>query len=347
MKFLEYPKMPDNSSKWKEDLNKIGTFACFEKVHGSNFCVRVDTAGEVSFATRRRVLPDDENFFAFRSTGLEGKLAEKAKVLFGYLKPLGATGVAIFGELCGGRYLDQPTPPEVVQVQMGVEYCPSLEYLPFDVAIAKEDGSWGFLDVLDTIRLCSLVGFIPIPSVYQGKFADCAAFPLGFDSKVPELLGLIPPPAGTNKAEGVVVRLITNDGAWALKWPSPKDKEEEKVESEAEGVDAAERSAPIALVERSEKKARMLFKRKIPEFNEVSYITRRKPKTKQQGPGPAGTDAEAREMAALAWTEGIASVTPARLQAAISKVGQLTRDADRWRDVSCNPVISFDIEWSA
>jgi len=58
-----------------------GTFVATEKVHGANFSVHA-TASDVHFAKRSGILDSGDEFYSFRSQGLDADLGGFARALF-------------------------------------------------------------------------------------------------------------------------------------------------------------------------------------------------------------------------------------------------------------------------
>ena len=61
----KYPKMPLSTQSW-ESLKHIDEWIVTEKVHGANFSATVSDTS-CTFAKRSGPLPDDEDFYSFRS----------------------------------------------------------------------------------------------------------------------------------------------------------------------------------------------------------------------------------------------------------------------------------------
>jgi len=83
------------------------------------------------------------------------------------------------------------------------------EYLNYDIS----------LELFRTVHL-----FCAEP-LFIGTYDAAMEYPLGFDSTIPERLGLPPLPPGSNKAEGVVIKPLTP------LWMEPSHGEKVRVDS--------------------------------------------------------------------------------------------------------------------
>ena len=108
--------------------------------------------------------------------------------------------VTIYGELYGGRY-NYVT--DGVCVQRGVDYCPTTEFICFDISVNGEFFLWDELK-----KLCGECEFPIVPEVARGDFTHLYKnFDLqGMKSYVPqEIHGL---DGSNSKCEGVIIRSI-------------------------------------------------------------------------------------------------------------------------------------------
>jgi hypothetical protein len=116
--------------------------------------------------------------------------------------------VYVYGELLGGGYPhpDVPDVPGVSPVQTGCWYAPGIELCAVDVAILFDGARERvYLDQADAARLCGGAGLMFAPPLLCGTYEEAFAFPLGFATTLPALLGL-PSLGPRNKAEGVVLK---------------------------------------------------------------------------------------------------------------------------------------------
>ena len=67
----KYPKMPLSTQSW-ESLRDIDEWIVTEKVHGANFSATVSDTS-CTFAKRSGPLPETEDFYSFRTAGLDAR----------------------------------------------------------------------------------------------------------------------------------------------------------------------------------------------------------------------------------------------------------------------------------
>eukprot|EP00326_Haptolina_ericina_P019102 CAMPEP_0181203670 /NCGR_PEP_ID=MMETSP1096-20121128/19519_1 /TAXON_ID=156174 ORGANISM="Chrysochromulina ericina, Strain CCMP281" /NCGR_SAMPLE_ID=MMETSP1096 /ASSEMBLY_ACC=CAM_ASM_000453 /LENGTH=352 /DNA_ID=CAMNT_0023294305 /DNA_START=41 /DNA_END=1099 /DNA_ORIENTATION=- len=283
--WTRYPKMAESSQGW-QSVPK-GEWVATEKVHGANFSIVADASGCVRFYKRSGPVANSEDFFGFRSQGLELRLSQCALRLFAARG--GMNSVAIFGELCGGRF---PHPsvravPSLQPVQCGVWYSPGLTFVVFDIATAGPGAAERrFLDFDLACAVAESAGFLFVQTVARGTLQECLDAPVRFDSRLSARLGLpsLPTP---NWAEGVVIRAVH---------------EAQPGGSKKGG-------------------SRALFKRKIEEFGETQY--------KENGwcgnkvGGTAGAALPLADSSELVRYEMQASITRQRLASVTSKLGHV------------------------
>mmetsp|Transcript_30441 Transcript_30441/g.81880 ORF Transcript_30441/g.81880 Transcript_30441/m.81880 type:complete len:364 (-) Transcript_30441:2386-3477(-) len=217
-----YPKISKGSAQGELSVVR-GEWVVTEKLHGSNFSIIFDGQA-VSFAKRSGVLPCDDDFYGFRTQGLDLKLDECVRSLWGEeiaafakegILPEGRlpTSIVVYGELLGGHYPHPNVPaiPGLRPVQCGVWYTPRLHFVAFDVAITNESGHVHFFDFAIARKACKATGFDFVTPLSIGSYADCVNFNTRFQSTLPNELSL-PPLSQDNFAEGVVVRPAKEPG---------------------------------------------------------------------------------------------------------------------------------------
>ena len=104
---VEYEKMSTSLSAYENHPDfKKKKWIVTEKVHGANFSVHTD-GQTVTFAKRRFMIEDAENFFNFRNAEFMLTLPEKVKELYGLVCQLSMKSevlqVSVYGELFGGK----------------------------------------------------------------------------------------------------------------------------------------------------------------------------------------------------------------------------------------------------
>lgn len=123
-----------------------GEWIVTEKIHGANFSVVADGTG-TRFTKRSGELPELEDFYGFRSAGLDATLSACAHRLLDTLRRTDAfDSVCVFGELCGGHYPHREVP--VVPGALPVQCSPiAVSVFPFCASRCL-----GFFAVLPSIR---------------------------------------------------------------------------------------------------------------------------------------------------------------------------------------------------
>ena len=288
---------------------------CTEKAHGANFSAAVAGDDQVHFAARSGLLTASDNFYGYKSQGLDVYLVPRILALRNSLVRDGFVTandtLVVYGELCGGHY---PHPDimavagGVGPVQRGVWYSPALVFIAFDIAVVPvaADAAAGdgrpegdkartadtalptshprtrFLD-FDVARAASIAADLRFTQpLRRGTLAHCLYLDVRFASKIPAALGLPTLPAEhSNWAEGLVVRPVRE--------PPPES-------------------------------GRGLVKRKIPEFSEKQYShdhwrgARHGAVRSRGGVGMSWTEAET-----LLRYEMLAAVNQQRLDSVLSK----------------------------
>lgn len=179
-----------------------------EKIHGANFCLVTDGA-EIRAAKRKAFLDSDEDFFGHRA--LLERSADAVRQIFTLARARDPQIVRaqIHGELFGGGYPhpDVPADPAVQPVQTGCFYSPTIQLCAFDLRLFHAGAGEGEYADHDTASaLFAEAGLFHARALFRGSYEAAIAFPIGFESHVPALLGL--PPIAGNKAEGVVIKPV-------------------------------------------------------------------------------------------------------------------------------------------
>jgi Rnl2 family RNA ligase len=205
--FTPYPKIAAGTDDWR--LDEAGarrvdgaTWVASEKLHGANLCVVCDGV-DIAVAKRRAVLEPGDEFFGYRAA--IGPLLASVRSLHALVAGT-RQWLLLYGELIGGAY-DHPGVEPVSgahPVQLGVQYCPDVRFLAFDVAIAAAGVQPLFLPYGVAAQALDRVGIGAAPVVGTGSLAEMLALPVDFESRVPSSFGL--PSIPGNLAEGLVVK---------------------------------------------------------------------------------------------------------------------------------------------
>eukprot|EP00939_MAST-03C_sp_MAST-3C-sp1_P001813 g1813.t1 len=307
---------------------KRDMYVVTEKVHGANFSFVTD-GEEVQVASRKRILDrtSGKDFFGCFRSGLIKRIEPLAVKTFDLVRAKYGDDVRhvwIFGELFGGGFPGcEHASDEISLVQSGVFYCPTLEFIGFDICFTCDGNMRTYLPFLEAMTLWEeTLGGMFVRPLMTGRFEKCMSHPVEFDTTIPKRFGLPAVPKGLdrNRAEGVVVR----------------------VANVAETVSIA-----MGKTKKLRGERRML-KRKAPGFAEVAYGPASKALRAKVGKGGGGggvkktrprkgdrkREARAREKNIArananriegVWYEIFARLTKARVDSAISKIGAMPR----------------------
>lgn len=246
--FIEYASIENHYQTRTLDLvrrHDNGTPWCAtEKVHGSNFSATTDGV-KVKWGKRSSYIGDAGLCQFNNSHFVKDKYQSCILALFQTLQStFGYQMIRVFGELCGGKYTGVKSThgKPIKPVQQGVEYCPNIEFVVFDIVVCKDKDSkdkdskeYAYLDVTDTIRLCAEHGLVSVKILHTGSLDDMLMLNPEFDTTVPEYWDLSPLP--NNYAEGYVIRPIsyyhTPIGRLILKHKSKRfsEKSEKKIKT--------------------------------------------------------------------------------------------------------------------
>ncbi|KAI9331491.1 hypothetical protein BDR26DRAFT_922106 [Obelidium mucronatum] len=330
----KYPKIPNGKLPDSIKVSKSSKWAVTEKVHGANFCISTADGTDFQFHKRTGLIEATDRFFGFRdSPTLLPELEPKLALLFKQIVSTRSsssgttTTVKVWGELCGGFYPTLSNETTNVPVQRGIHYSPSLQFYAFDISIiVSEGGILGgerlretFLDYSVSLAHFERAGFgLYAKPLFVGDLSSCLSYPLGFDSHVPGWLKLPSSlvPVGTNKAEGIVVRLYHSGGT-------------KKSESTS-----------------SESQSRPLVKFKIPEFSETDAFDNQKDREKLSYRKDRDSSAKgvllSEKATAVLW-ELQAMATHERFQGIVSKKGRM-EDMNREAIASWEVVVQEYVE---
>ncbi|CAF1930146.1 unnamed protein product [Rotaria magnacalcarata] len=227
--FEGYGKIGESSSNWvleKSDntIFKRTLWCVTEKVHGANFCFLCDNNGQrVRCGKRTSLLSDTDDFFGYKRR-LLNEIIPKIQQLYTFVKNkfTNLDKLYVFGELFGGSYphSDVTKVPNVNAIQTGIWYCPDVEFYAFDLAIAIDNEKQTYLDYEFAIIAFQHTNLFYAEPLFIGKYEEALDFKLGFNSVIPNRLGL-PPLNEENKAEGIVIKpmheimIKTNKGSVA------------------------------------------------------------------------------------------------------------------------------------
>lgn len=176
----------------------------------------------VAHAKRKAVLADGERFFnfdagahdlraqaAFRFVAASLAAADRGDVL---------TSLQVCGELFGGHYPHAVCLPDAgapdAAVQTGVWYSPRIAFCCFDMRATVASGASWYLGFDQLTRACAHSGLMCVEALGRGALHELHSAPVDFATTIPRRLGL--PDVADNWAEGIVLRPVepvyTRDG---------------------------------------------------------------------------------------------------------------------------------------
>ncbi|KAL7719303.1 RNA ligase domain-containing protein [Entamoeba marina] len=205
-------EMPWNDVNFTRKVKKC-QWVVTEKIHGSNFSFYFN-GNDWKVAKRNSLLSNDEIKTFFGCHEVLPRFLPKLPQLFQIISNIfdDVLSIVIYGELCGGN-ADYPNAKigqsPKTPVQVGILYSPQIEFIPFDIDVVCGNISnpqriplrydW----FLNTMKECNI---IHVPLIKIGSIQEALEIDLTFDSHLPKLLGLEPPPQGSNQAEGIVIK---------------------------------------------------------------------------------------------------------------------------------------------
>jgi len=260
--FIEFEKMATSLSQLNisKKTEKSSDWIVLEKVHGANFSFHI-TDDHVNVARRRAVLTDNENFFSHQEADFMKTYPSLMKELYAdvvnMFPDLNVCQVSVWGELFGGRYVidgQNQNQNRFKPVQTEIQYCGHIEWIAYDISYRVQDRPdvHEYLDYDVAMGLFEKHHIFYSKPLFRGPMNEALNWDLNFQSTLPKILGMTELPAGSNIAEGVVVKPLKN-----LKC---KDKYDEEV--------------------------RIIVKKKSQQFMEVKDAGPHKNKKQQQKQGP-------------------------------------------------------------
>ncbi len=210
--FYSYNKINSTiSEKLVNEINKVDKWYIFEKIHGANFsfCYSMSN-NEIKLARRTGYLEPGEKFYSYEVI-LEETLP-KIHNIINQVKEKSLSSlqtIIIYGELFGGYFPN--TKSKYSAIQKGVYYSPDIHFSAFDIFIVESDGSEYYLDISSSLEIFKNSGIMYCePIAILNSFEQVQNYPIGFNSFIPEKLGL-QLELETNKAEGIVAKSINTE----------------------------------------------------------------------------------------------------------------------------------------
>ncbi len=207
MQYIKYHKIESNIDTWNNDAvyikNEEKKWIVLEKVHGANFSfIYENKTDKISCGKRTGIIQPGEHFYCYET--ILDETIPKIKIIIDEIKALNKLfdNVIVYGELFGGIYPEIKTKNK--PIQKGVFYSPNINFYAFDILIIY-DKMKHYLDyelALDIFRKSNI--FHAEPLAIYNNLAEALRHPIGFNSTIPEKLGL--PALNTNKAEGIIIK---------------------------------------------------------------------------------------------------------------------------------------------
>lgn len=204
MAYTSYSKIELDSTKWPAAFKRVKTWAVTEKVHGANFAFSFEN-GTISYGKRTGMIRNDESFFNYRS--MLHEYEPKVQYIIEAVRNefLNCQKIIVFGELFGGVYPNCEL--KVMPVQMGVYYSPDIHFYAFDIFIMI-DNKGVYLDFEKSLNYFKAAGILHAePLAVFNSYEKAAHYTIGFNTTIPAKFNL--PPIRGNKAEGIVIRSMT------------------------------------------------------------------------------------------------------------------------------------------
>jgi len=241
-KHYEYPSFENSKSAivnkiFKNLPSPTEEWLILEKVHGSNLSF-LGNAQSIKVCSRTQILgpPSDidssggfkkwQPYFETWAPNMQKAISHVIENKNIYCRGTNEDikQVALYGELCGGKYDHADVPPinNLKPVQPGnLQYHPNYIFVGFDIQVIFESGKCKWLD-FDDMQTVMQIHNIPAISIdFRGTFAECIANVAQYkiaNTNIPKLFNL--PEREINVKEGVVLkpvktRFMSSDGFYA------------------------------------------------------------------------------------------------------------------------------------
>lgn len=178
-----------------------------EKIHGVNCGLWTD-GKEIKISRKTDFVKDDEHFY--NAHKILTKYKKDILTIFNTMKIISHSikHICIWGELYGGIYPhpDVTCDNNSTQVQKGLFYNPSNDFLVYDITENDQDFNELYIDFDWVIRLTAMTQLKMVPELARGTFAELIKFPNDGLSEVYKMFNL--PPIEDNIMEGVVLKPI-------------------------------------------------------------------------------------------------------------------------------------------
>ena len=205
--FVEYNKIENSSKKWDENYKKVKQWAVTEKVHGANFSFIYNTDTATFNCARRNGILEENEFFYNHKSVMNDNIQYLNNII-NKIKELNINfqSIIIYGEIFGGLYPNFHS--KIKAVQKGVFYSPNIHFYAFDIYICNGEEGY-YLDFEKTLNIFKESGIMYCePLAIFNNVTDALNYNYTFNSTIYKKFGL--PEVPNNKAEGVVIKSMTN-----------------------------------------------------------------------------------------------------------------------------------------
>jgi len=210
MEFKKYDSITNSyQEKFIEKIynNGLGAedYYVTEKIHGCNFQL-IKTVDNYMCGSRNNILYNTRKGVKMSyipgASDIMNLLSNNIRDAFITLqsRKLLKDELIVYGEMFGGNYPHEDVKKEKVkQIQKGVQYCPSHNFLAFDIRI---DGEFVNTDLF--IQICEEFGIPFVKPLLKGDLTKCLKYSNEFQTTIPTYYNL--PEIENNTCEGVVIK---------------------------------------------------------------------------------------------------------------------------------------------
>jgi len=201
--FNKYQSIPTN--------NSLGRFGVFEKIHGANLSIAIDGDSKAVY-NRTGLLVPGSNFFNWEEVLAVNmvsylKLFQRINLHYTTItenqpKNMPVNSIQIYGELFGGAYPGIKEKGQM-KVNKGINYCSTNQFLPFDVKVFVDGGSF-MLDQILFQGFAEQIELLISKPLFIGTMRECLLFDAMINSTIPKIYDM--PELDTNICEGVVIK---------------------------------------------------------------------------------------------------------------------------------------------
>lgn len=182
-------------------------FACFEKLHGANFQLRLfekDGKLVIEYGKRTSILKKGEKFMDYKNYFLSPEFTESLTKIWEKLKSEEVKHVVVYGEYFGGRYPHPDFDPDSNKpVQKDIWYTQKRLFCGFDIIVNDK-----YMDIEKVNEIFKECGIFHLQPIKIGTLEELLEFDVEeFYTTIPEQFEF--PQMENNFAEGIIIRPLT------------------------------------------------------------------------------------------------------------------------------------------